>query len=144
MATYVVEIKLPYERSSSLFGVLHSTSDTLFSPTFCESDELIAHMFAAEYSGSNLLRDYTEAGQQGLVRALGMFLAEVFPKFSESSAPLPEAWRAELLVCHYDDESPDFDASDLLSWYQDGDGRADIIQAQFHAWRRAAQRAVRL
>ena len=141
MAIYVVEIKLPYERISSLFAVMHSNTDTMFTPTFSEEDELIAHMFAAEYSGPHgRWRDYSESAQHNLVADLRMFLAEVFPHFSESRAQLPTAWHMKLLENYYcDDESPELDAADLLNWYQDGDSRADVAQYAFYAWRKARQ-----
>lgn len=139
MATYVVEVKLPYERTSSLFAVLHSNTDTMFMPTFGESDELVAHMFAAEYSDPAwLLRDYTEAGQQRLVSDLRAFLEAQFPAYGEHMAPLPAAWRAELPQEDEEDSFPYVsDSSDLLQWYKDGDDRADVAQRAFHAWRRA-------
>jgi hypothetical protein len=136
MATYVVEIKFPYERVSSTFGVLHSSSDTLFSPTFTEEEVLIAHMFAQEYSGSNLYRDCTEDGQHRLVRDIRAFLEEHFPAFREHMSELPAPW-----------QGPDFreqeegaflnDSSDLVQWYEDCDPRADAVQLEFCEWRRA-------
>lgn len=138
MATYVVEVKLPYERTSSLFAVLHSTTDTLFTPTFDESEELVAHMFAREYSGTTLLHDYTDAGQQKLVADLRAFLEAWFPAYREHMAPLPATWRAELPAEDQDEAFPFIaDSSDLMQWYQDGDDRADVCQHAFYAWRKA-------
>ena len=145
MAIYVVEIKLPFERRASLFGVLHSTSDTMFSPTFGEDDELIAQMFAFEYSRpGHLFRDYTESGQTRLAADLRAFLEERFPNFREPIADLPAEWRAALPNPNGDAWPFTFDSLDVVAWFRDGDARADVIADLFHAWRRAAQRAVRI
>lgn len=142
MSLYVVSIKLPYENAASQFGVYHSNSSTMFAPVFQESDELIAHMFAAEFERKRAMLDpraYTEEAQLGLVTELGSFLGAQFVGYENSDACLPIEWaRALAEQCGEDlDEFFASTSSDLLDWYRDADPRAEVIQGLFHAWRKA-------
>jgi hypothetical protein len=135
MAIYVVSVTLPYENAASRFGIFHSNSETLLSPIFHEDEELIAHMFSAEFERRRgLFADYSERAQSDLVEQLRTFLPAVFPAYRETFAPLPAAWQA-ILNTDEDEDARVYDVSDLLDWYRDQDSRADVCQAAFYAWR---------
>lgn len=137
MATYPVEIP-----SESRWGVFHSVSGTMYSPTFV--DELNAAIFAAYYA-TERAHDYDESTQARLSLDIAVFLDELAPR----SAPgqdrvLPLEWKK---ACDedWDDEdalpgeTPLFDAYSLLDAFGDDQNgkQANFVMDAFDAWRGA-------
>jgi hypothetical protein len=138
MATYPVEI--PSERR---WGVFHSVSGTMFSPTFQEEDELNAAMFATYYAD---LRDgdYSENTQARLALDIAIFLDEVAPRSAGQDRFLPLEWQK---ACdddwdendHEEGAQPSFDVYSLLDAFgRDQNSRqARLVMDAFAAWQGA-------
>jgi hypothetical protein len=138
MATYPVE--LPSEHRWAIF---HSTSGTMFSPTFLEEDELNAVMFAAYYAGQRSWFTLDEETQTRLALHISMFLDELAPRPAPGQErQLPLAWQQ---ACdpnwneeeHEEGEKPRFDAYDLLDAFQGNyeSRQALFVMDAFASWR---------
>jgi hypothetical protein len=135
MATYPVEI--PSERR---WGIFHSVSGTMFSPTFPEEDELNAAIFAAYYA---VLRagDYEEATQARLALDIAIFLDELAPRNPGQERILSLEWQK---ACdpdwdendHEEGQQPHFDTYQLLDAFNDqNSAQANVVMDAFAAWR---------
>lgn len=129
MATYPVEIP-----SENRWGVFHSVSGTMFSPTFV--DELNAAIFAAYYA-NNRAGDYEESTQAHLSLNIAVFLDELAPRPKEGQERvLPIEWQQACDPNWEEGEKPHFDAYELLEVFQDQSSRqANFILDAFEAWR---------
>lgn len=78
MAVQKIRLQFGYESESERWGIFHSTSDTMFSPTF--TDELEAQIFAVYYGRHSEGADYSERAQDLIRLAISSFVDATFPE----------------------------------------------------------------
>lgn len=137
MAIYPVEIKFSYN-ADTLFAVFNSTTDTLFAPTWAESDggELAAHMFAYQYDMRRTWGHSADA-QSALAYDIHCFI--LAHGLKEGSAPVPADWRAKW----YSDDRRSTtihreadDVYDLVNAFEHDQPAASLLMDEFYAWQK--------
>jgi hypothetical protein len=144
MANYAVEL-----RDHDRWAVFHSTSGTMYAPTF--EERLAAEIFAQHFAGPHV--DNSEAHQVNVGLQILTFLDEVAPKGSRKRAyarTLSLEWMKKL-DHNWDNPNdepepgfpptaPDYDVEQLTDDFgqgtQDARTNVDFVMDEFNAWRK--------
>lgn len=148
MAVQKVRLQFGYEESESVrWGIFHSASDTMFSPTF--TDELEAQIFAVYYGRHSDGADYSERAQDLIRLAISSFVDAAFPE-KDGVRVVPDDKCAQLnpLPDYYDQEeradwvSTSYTVDELISDLDDDytSDKASLIMEWLKAYLPAVQK----